>query len=68
MTIGLNVKQRSPFPITAIVGYANGHLGYLPCKETYQEGGYEAVSTRFSDEGAELAEAYMVELAEQLFS
>jgi neutral ceramidase len=68
VSIGLNVKTRSPFPLTAIVGYANGHLGYLPCRETYAEGGYEAVSTRLSDEGADLVQAAMIEVSEKLAS
>jgi len=39
--IGLNLKQRSPFPRTMVIGIANGYNGYLPTPEQHQLGGYE---------------------------
>ena len=35
---GLALKQSGA---TFVVGYANGHLGYLPIRRAYGEGGYE---------------------------
>ena len=66
VSIGLRIKQASPFERTIIVGYTNGHLGYLPCRETYEEGGYEAVSSRFAPESADRVEAEFLELAKSL--
>ena len=38
---GLNLKKRSPFPQTMVIGLANGRHGYLPTPEQHQLGGYE---------------------------
>jgi hypothetical protein len=43
---GLNVKQDSPFPLTITAELANGALGYIPNRQAYPEGAYEAVATR----------------------
>lgn len=39
--IGLELKQRSPFPRTMVLGVANGYNGYLPTPEQHKLGGYE---------------------------
>jgi hypothetical protein len=39
--IGLELKDRSPFPQTMVVGLANGRHGYLPTPEHHRLGGYE---------------------------
>lgn len=39
--IGLNLKKRSPFPRTIVVGIANGYHGYLPTPQQHSLGGYE---------------------------
>ena len=39
--IGLEIKERSPFGTTMVVGLANGRYGYLPTPEQHQLGGYE---------------------------
>src|SRR5262249_50650746 len=39
--IGLDLKKRSPFPRTMVVGLANGYNGYLPTPEQHKLGGYE---------------------------
>ena len=39
--IGLDLKSRSPFPITMVIGLANGRYGYLPTPEQHRLGGYE---------------------------
>lgn len=39
--IGLDLKRRSFFPRTMIVGLANGYNGYLPTPEQHKLGGYE---------------------------
>ncbi|MER3417672.1 MAG: hypothetical protein C4343_00800 [Chloroflexota bacterium] len=35
------IKRASPFVVTAIAGYSNGSVGYLPTRRAYAEGGYE---------------------------
>ncbi len=39
--IGLELKQRSPFPQTMVIGLANARHGYLPTPEHHKLGGYE---------------------------
>jgi neutral ceramidase len=39
--IGLELKERSPFPKTMVIGLANGRHGYLPTPEQHRLGGYE---------------------------
>lgn len=39
--IGLEIKKRSPFPQTMVIGLANGRFGYLPTPEQHKLGGYE---------------------------
>ncbi len=38
---GLEIKEKSPFTHTLIIGYANDYVGYIPTLEAFQEGGYE---------------------------
>lgn len=39
--IGLDLKKRSPFPQTMVIGLANARHGYLPTFEQHPLGGYE---------------------------
>jgi hypothetical protein len=39
--IGLDLKKRSPFPQTMVIGLANGRHGYLPTLKQHKLGGYE---------------------------
>jgi len=39
--IGLDLKERSPFARTMVIGQANGAHGYLPTPEQHKLGGYE---------------------------
>ncbi|HZP82242.1 MAG TPA: neutral/alkaline non-lysosomal ceramidase N-terminal domain-containing protein [Chthonomonadaceae bacterium] len=38
---GLAVRASSPYPFTAIVGYAEDSIGYIPTDTAFAEGGYE---------------------------
>ena len=42
--LGMDLKERSPFRPTYVIGYANGAIGYVPTPEAFGEGGYEAES------------------------
>ncbi len=39
--IGLKIKESSPFRQTAVIGYAEDMIGYLPTEKAFDEGGYE---------------------------
>lgn len=64
--IGLAIKRRSPFPHTYIVGCANGYVGYLPTKEAFAEGRYEAVTARFVAESSEIVKEESLALLNSL--
>jgi Neutral/alkaline non-lysosomal ceramidase, N-terminal len=45
-----NLRTRSPFPHTLVLGYSNGCVGYVPTAAAYPEGGYEvATAYRYYD-------------------
>ena len=52
--IGRGIKEGSPFDITLPCCCANGYEGYFPMQDAYDEGGYEARSSRYKAGTAEL--------------
>ncbi|HEV7216055.1 MAG TPA: hypothetical protein VGP33_13150 [Chloroflexota bacterium] len=44
--LGLAIKAASPAHATAVVGLANGYLGYVPDNPAYDQGGYETWAAR----------------------
>ncbi|HEU5318814.1 MAG TPA: hypothetical protein VFX49_22055 [Chloroflexota bacterium] len=53
--IGMAIKQGSPFAHTAVVGYTDGAVGYIPTRAAYPEGGYEVErACRVNPEAGEL--------------
>ena len=45
---GLSIKKESPFPLTMVVGLANGYHGYLPPPDQFPLGGYTTWRARTS--------------------
>ena len=39
--LGLELRRRSPFRHTCIIGLANAYLGYIPDRKAYADGGYQ---------------------------
>lgn len=60
--LGLAIKANSPYRQTVIVELANGSIGYIPNRKAYQEGEYEAVTTRCKEGSGEM----LVEAATRL--
>lgn len=46
--VGLDIKRRSPFEQTFVIGLANGYNGYLPSPEQHDLGGYETWRSSWS--------------------
>ena len=40
--LGLELRRRSPFRHTCIIGLANEQIGYIPDRKAYADGGYQA--------------------------
>ncbi len=47
-TLGMTVKQESPFQMTFFCGYSEGAIGYIPAEFAFKNGGYEVESTNFA--------------------
>lgn len=45
--LGLDLRARSPFRQTLVLGLANDAIGYVPTRRAYEEGGYEPTASRF---------------------
>lgn len=39
--LGLEIRRRSPFRHTCIIGLANENIGYIPDRKAYDDGGYQ---------------------------
>ena len=64
--VGLRIKQRSPTPHTFVAGYSNGHQGYAPTADSYEEEAYEDALTPFAPQWQEIYEAQALEIIERL--
>ena len=52
--VGRQIKARSPFTLTIPCCCANGYEGYYPVQSAFNEGGYEALTSRYVAGTAEL--------------
>jgi len=59
--LGLEIKERSPFPVTMILGLTNGCCGYVPTERAFDEGGYETHRSVFTSRLATSADRTVVE-------
>lgn len=46
--LGLELKRQSPFANTMVIELANSDILYVPTKEAFSEGGYEALNSRLA--------------------
>lgn len=62
------IETDSPFPVTRVIGYANGYVGYLPDLPLYHAGTYEALASPYApgsgEEIARTAAALLTSLAQ----
>ena len=66
--IGLEIKERSPFPHTLLIELANGGYGYLPTPEQHELGGYETWlgTSRFAKDSSRILTEQLLEMLEEL--
>jgi|LSQX01.1.fsa_nt_gb hypothetical protein len=48
--IGIRIKESSCYSNTFVCALSNGYMGYFPTKSAFSEGGYEVLTSRFTDE------------------
>ena len=46
--LGLQIKDQSPFALTAVAELSNDYIGYIPTDKAYDEGGYELFTLQSS--------------------
>lgn len=64
-TTGKQIKDQTPFEMTVLMGHTNGDGRYVPTREGYQNGGYEAYNSVFVPGTAEACvEEYLKALNE----
>jgi uncharacterized phosphosugar-binding protein len=56
-----DVRSRCADP-AVVLGYANGHVGYLPDEDAYSEPGYEVLSSPFGPDAAATTVASLIDL------
>lgn len=65
-SLGLSIKERSPFPLTAVVELANDYVGYIPTDAAYDQGGYELINVRSSKVARGAGESIADDLVQML--
>lgn len=66
--IGLDLKKRSPFAHTIVIGLANGAYGYLPTPEQHRLGGYETWigTSRVQEDASVILSTQLLEMLAEL--
>lgn len=66
--IGLELKERSPFAQTMVIGLANGRYGYLPTPEQHRLGGYETWlgTNRVQKDASDIIIRHLLEMLTEL--
>jgi hypothetical protein len=65
-SLGKAIRDSSPFKYTMVVSYMNGYVGYIPDREAYREGGYEALSSHLSPEASDVVVSTAAKLLNSL--
>ena len=68
--IGLDLKRRSPFPRTMVLGVTNGYNGYLPTPEQHKLGGYETWmgTNRVQEDASVIISQHLLKMLDELRS
>jgi hypothetical protein len=68
--LGMEIKRRSPFRYTYVVGLTNDYIGYLPDDEAFNLGGYQTWATRsYAERGTgELIVNQAIEILDSLYT
>ena len=64
--LGSQIINGAQFKPTAVMGYSNGEIGYVPDRDSFSQGGYEALSCRFEVGEGEKLRDMALELINEL--
>ena len=65
-TISVGVEEGSPYETTMLIGYSNGHIGYLPSAYAFEYTCYETDITRFAEGTGEIVRDQYISMLESL--
>lgn len=65
-TISEGVEAGSPFKSTMLIGYSNGHIGYLPSAYGFEYTSYETDITRFAEGTGEIVRDQYIKMLNEL--
>lgn len=65
-SLGARIRMECGLETTLVVGYSGGHVGYVPDRRAYEQGGYEALSSLVAPEAGETLAAAAVDLLKSL--
>lgn len=66
-TLAAQIRERSPFPVTRVVGYTDGYFGYVADAAAHAVGGYEALMSYFEAATGELLVEAVLDLLRREF-
>ena len=66
--LGLEIKRRSPFPVTLVYNLTDDVVGYIPTRKGHEEGSYEVINSRITPGTGEKMVDTAVELLDKLHS
>jgi hypothetical protein len=64
---GLEIKNKSPYKRTFIIGLANDYIGYVPTVNAFKEGGYEPTPARHSQLAENAGQLLVESTCQRLF-
>ena len=65
-SLGMEIKERSPFRTTLVVELTNSHIAYVPTEDAFAQGSYETINSRLIPGGGERMVDAAVELLNEL--
>jgi neutral ceramidase len=66
LTVGEEIKAKSPFLHTLIVGYANGYFDYFPLARDFREHGYEVGRSIYGEGSTELVMNLAIDILKEV--
>jgi hypothetical protein len=64
--VGENIRSKSPFKNTIIIGYANGYFDYFPLQKDFKEHGYEVGRSIYGEGSTEKVMQVAIDLLHNL--
>ena len=65
---GAEIKEKSPFDLTFVMGYSNGREGYMAADYAYDVGGYEVYSCEYARGTAEQLQNQLIAMLNDIYN